>query len=33
MDASIMNGNNLMAGSVAGVRQVKNPISLARKVM
>lgn len=33
LDASIMNGENLMAGSVAGVRHVKNPISLARFVM
>lgn len=33
LDASIMNGENLMAGSVAGVRHVKNPISLARLVM
>ena len=33
MDASIMNGNNLNAGAVAGVTDVKNPISAARKVM
>ncbi|WP_420552038.1 isoaspartyl peptidase/L-asparaginase family protein [Tenacibaculum aiptasiae] len=33
MDASIMNGNNLNAGAVAGVNDVKNPISAARKVM
>ena len=33
MDASIMTGNNLNAGAVAGVKNVKNPISLARKVM
>ena len=33
LDASIMTGNNLNAGAVAGVRKVKNPISLARKVM
>jgi beta-aspartyl-peptidase (threonine type) len=33
MDASIMNGSNLMAGAVAGVKNIKNPISLARDVM
>jgi beta-aspartyl-peptidase (threonine type) len=33
MDASIMNGSDLMAGAVAGVEGVKNPISLARAVM
>lgn len=33
MDASIMNGKDLMAGAVAGVQGVKNPISLARAVM
>lgn len=33
MDASIMNGIDLMAGAVAGVKQIKNPISLARAVM
>ncbi len=33
MDASIMTGNDLNAGAVAGVTNVKNPISLARKVM
>lgn len=33
LDASIMDGSNLQAGSVAGVCNVKNPISLARKVM
>jgi len=33
MDASIMNGRDLMAGAVAGVEGVKNPISLARAVM
>jgi L-asparaginase / beta-aspartyl-peptidase len=33
MDASIMNGSNLMAGAVAGVRNIRNPISLARAVM
>jgi beta-aspartyl-peptidase (threonine type) len=33
MDASIMRGDNLMAGAVAGVRHIKNPIQLSRKVM
>ena len=33
LDASIMDGRNLACGAVAGVRTVKNPISLARKVM
>ncbi len=33
MDAGIMNGQDLRAGAVAAVRFVKNPISLARKVM
>ncbi|MGC1183037.1 isoaspartyl peptidase/L-asparaginase family protein [Legionella sp.] len=33
MDASIMNGNNLQAGAVSMVRNVKNPIMLARFVM
>ncbi len=33
MDAAIMNGRNLKAGSVAGVTDVKNPILLARMVM
>jgi beta-aspartyl-peptidase (threonine type) len=33
MDASIMTGKDLMAGAVAGVRNIKNPISLARMVM
>lgn len=33
MDASIMNGKNLMAGAIAGVQHIKNPISLARAVM
>jgi len=33
MDASIMDGSNKMAGSVAGVTIVKNPISAARAVM
>ena len=33
MDASIMDGSNLMAGAVAGVRNIKNPILLAKEVM
>jgi beta-aspartyl-peptidase (threonine type) len=33
MDASIMDGSNLKAGAVTGVKTVKNPISAARKVM
>jgi beta-aspartyl-peptidase (threonine type) len=33
LDASIMTGNDLNAGAVAGVKDVKNPISLARKIM
>jgi beta-aspartyl-peptidase (threonine type) len=33
MDAAIMKGNNLEAGAVAGVTNIKNPIKLARKVM
>lgn len=33
MDASIMNGANLMAGAVSGVQHLKNPVTLARCVM
>ena len=33
MDASIMNGEDLAAGAVAGVRNVSNPIVLAAEVM
>jgi beta-aspartyl-peptidase (threonine type) len=33
MDAAIMNGKTLEAGSVAGVSTIKNPISAARAVM
>ena len=33
MDAAIMDGNTLKAGSVAGVTTIKNPITAARAVM
>ena len=33
MDAAIMNGQNLAAGSIAGVTTIKNPVSTARAVM
>jgi L-asparaginase / beta-aspartyl-peptidase len=33
LDASIMDGSNRACGAVAGVKTIKNPISLARKVM
>lgn len=33
LDAAIMDGSALNAGAVTGVKTVKNPISLARKVM
>lgn len=33
LDASIMNGEDLRSGAVAGVHHTKNPISLARLVM
>ncbi len=33
MDAAVMNGADLKAGSVAGVHTIKNPISAARAVM
>jgi beta-aspartyl-peptidase (threonine type) len=33
LDASIMDGRTLAAGSVAGVTRVRNPITLARRVM
>ncbi|MFC3650541.1 isoaspartyl peptidase/L-asparaginase family protein [Dyella humi] len=33
MDAAVMDGESLRAGSVAGVHRVKNPILLARAVM
>lgn len=33
LDASIMDGSNLNAGTVAGITTVKNPIKLARRIM
>lgn len=33
LDASIMDGATMRCGAVAGVRTIKNPITLARKVM
>lgn len=33
MDASIMDGKTLLAGAVSGIKNVKNPITLARTVM
>ena len=33
MDASIMNGADLMAGAISGVRNIKNPIELAADIM
>ncbi|HEY6187436.1 MAG TPA: isoaspartyl peptidase/L-asparaginase [Pyrinomonadaceae bacterium] len=33
LDASIMDGKTLKAGAVAGIKHIKNPISLARLVM
>ncbi len=33
MDAAIMEGKNLAAGAVAGIRNVRNPIELAMEVM
>ena len=33
MDASIMCGKTLMAGAVAGIEKIKNPVSFARLVM
>ena len=33
LDASIMDGRDLRAGAIAGVKHVRNPIDLARRVM
>lgn len=33
MDASVMHGQDLNAGAIAGVRHIKNPIELAKDVM
>lgn len=33
MDAAVMNGQTLAAGAVAGVRNIRNPVMLAREVM
>lgn len=33
LDASIMTGKDLKAGAIAGIRNIKNPISLARAVL
>lgn len=33
MDAAIMDGSNLGAGAIAGVRNVRNPVELAEEVM
>lgn len=33
LDASIMDGSNRKAGSIAGATKIRNPISAARKVM
>jgi L-asparaginase / beta-aspartyl-peptidase len=33
MDASVMEGKNLMAGAITGVKNIKNPVSLAKAVM
>lgn len=33
MDASIMNGENLMAGAVSAISNIKNPVQLSRLVM
>ncbi len=33
MDAALMDGRNLAAGAIAGVRNIKNPIKLAKEVM
>lgn len=33
LDASVIDGKSLQAGAIAGVRDIKNPIRVARKVM
>ncbi len=33
LDASVMRGDNLMAGAVAGVKNIRNPVKLARAIM
>lgn len=33
LDAAIMNGENLEAGAIAGVRNIRNPVELAEEVM
>jgi beta-aspartyl-peptidase (threonine type) len=33
MDAAIMDGDSLRAGAVAAVRNIKNPVQLARRIM
>lgn len=33
LDASVMEGKTLRAGAIAGVRDIKNPVSVARQVM
>jgi beta-aspartyl-peptidase (threonine type) len=33
MDASVMDGSNLMAGAVSAVRNIKNPVELAYAIM
>src|SRR5256885_4464167 len=33
MDAAIMEGNSLRAGAVAALRNIKNPVQLARRIM
>ena len=33
MDSIIMEGHHLKAGSVAGVKNIRNPVDLARMVM
>lgn len=33
MDAALMNGKDLSAGAVAGVKNIKNPILLAKKIL